>query len=92
MNELAQRLRTHRGTSSQQLIGDAIGIHKNFVSMIETGKRLPKRPEHIKGIADVLGVHVDQVYAWMGQTPPDIINHLNGNYAAVQRLRMLEGL
>lgn len=61
-----------RGVNQRQL---AIGIGKTpqYIADLVHGRRQTLRPETVESIADVLGIHADDLYVAAGVAPPDLV-------------------
>lgn len=87
-------LRTWRDKAgiSQTEAAKRLGISRTFYRDLETGRRVAMREDDVQHIADALNMDTDRIECACGRIPADVLEHLAGNYRAIQRVRMLEGL
>lgn len=72
---------------TQQAIADRLGVTTTFVQYLLSGKRPPRKPEHVAALADLLSVDTDLIYTATGVVPPDLAERLAHDLESVKATR-----
>ncbi len=84
MNSAGLHIRKRREAMgiSQAALATQIGVDKSFLSLVESGKRIPTE-EHVSDLCDILGLPAELLLLQAGRLPKDVQHAIDDDATAV---------